>query len=163
MVRLYLFRSHTQPAKPLNIFVWWFPWFVSLLVLALVFDHIGYRFWFHFGILLASFSQFCRHRLWTILDPNRFPNSTLWPTVFNNKFNCSQHCHPGLLRYALARRPAYTLRMYMLLRMLAPCLANALSRYHPRWDPTPTNPNPREPRMKQNMRFSQIWIRDPNL
>ena len=45
-----------------------------------------------------------------------------------------------LLRSALARRPAYTLRMYTLLRMLAPCLASALSRYHPGWDPTPRIP-----------------------
>jgi hypothetical protein len=50
-----------------------------------------------------------------------------------------------LLRSALARRPAYTLRMYTLLRMPAPCLASALSRYHPGWDPTPRTPPPGTP------------------
>ena len=30
--------------------------------------------------------------------------------------------------------------MYTLLRMLAPCLASALSRYHPGWEPTPRTP-----------------------
>ena len=45
----------------------------------------------------------------------------------------------------LARRPACTLRMYTLLRMLAPCFASALSRYHPGWDPTPREPHPRDP------------------
>ena len=49
------------------------------------------------------------------------------------------------LRSALARRPACTLRMYTLLRMLAPCLASALSRYHPGWDPTPRTPPPGTP------------------
>ena len=47
-----------------------------------------------------------------------------------------------LLRSALARRPAYTLWMYTLRRMLAPCLASALFRYHPLWDPTPRTPPP---------------------
>ena len=40
---------------------------------------------------------------------------------------------------------ACTLRMYTLLRMLAPCLASALSRYHPGWDPTPRTPPPGTP------------------
>ena len=50
-----------------------------------------------------------------------------------------------LLRSALARRPAYTLRMYTLLRIPAPCFASALSRYHPGWDPTPSEPHPQGP------------------
>ena len=33
-------------------------------------------------------------------------------------------------------------RMYTLLRMLAPCRASALSRYHPGWDPTPRTSPP---------------------
>ena len=49
------------------------------------------------------------------------------------------------LRSALARRPACTLRMYTLLHMLAPCLASALSRYHPGWGPTPREPHPQGP------------------
>ena len=70
------------------------------------------------------------------------------PPPFSSPF---QTCSAGgdlcwfdvdLLRSALARRPAYTLRMYTLIRMLAPCLASALSRYHPGWDPTPRTPPP---------------------
>ena len=47
-----------------------------------------------------------------------------------------------LLRSALARRPAYTFRMYTFLRTLVPWLASALSRHHPGWDPTPRTPPP---------------------
>ena len=46
------------------------------------------------------------------------------------------------LRSALARPPACTLQTKSFLRMLAPCLASALSRYHPGLDPTPLNPDP---------------------
>ena len=47
--------------------------------LALIFDHIGHRFYFHFGTLLASCSQLFRHRLvhrcWTIFGPKMVPKT----------------------------------------------------------------------------------------
>ena len=45
-------------------------------------------------------------------------------------------CCIDLLRSALARRPACTLRVYTLLRMLASCIASALHRYNPGWEPS---------------------------
>ena len=67
------------------------------------------------------------------------------PGIIKNHYLSRPFPKVDFLGSALARRPAYTLRMYTLIRMLAPCLASALSRYHPGWDPTPRTPPPGTP------------------
>ena len=68
---------------------WRFPWFVSLPVLALVVDDLGYRFGSDVGnwlILLFQLIQHrCVHRCWIIYDTNMAPNIDFSGNRFRHK------------------------------------------------------------------------------
>ena len=110
---------------------------------------------FRKNLFFDDFHDLSRYQFWHwFLDEFWHRFATKGSNVFEAPFGITFHdfglfedwsfCN-WFLRSALARRPAYTLRMYTLIRMLAPCLASALSRYHPGWDPTPRTPPPGTP------------------
>ena len=128
-----LSEKHDFSWFPSPFLVRFFAWL--LMILGIVLDSFFWSSFMKFLVFSASMFASIFYRFFDKKWTNNGPRLSVGPPLFRG-------IEPWMdfLRSALARRPACTLQMYTLLHMLAPCLASALSRYRPGWDPTPRTP-----------------------